>query len=68
MLRHVKNHSIGCIYRVRRQRLLAYGDAMYLLGFFSGAAQWLVTQHWLPSSEDVTFTTGSQGSDRHAIK
>jgi GT2 family glycosyltransferase len=44
MIRHVKNHAFGFAVRVRRQRRLAYGDAIYLLGFLSGATQWLLTQ------------------------
>lgn len=69
MLRHVKNHSIGCICRVRRQRLLAYGDAIYLLGLLSGVAQWLVTQRWMmSSSENSPFTTGGYDSDRETLK
>jgi len=53
MLGHVKNHALGFIHRVRRQRHLAYGDAVYLLGFFSGAIRWLLTQRWTRLSEDA---------------
>ena len=68
MLRHVKNHCIGCLRRVRRQRLLAYGDGIYLLGLFSGVAQWLVTQRWMMSSEESHSATGVCDSDREALK
>jgi GT2 family glycosyltransferase len=46
MVRQVKNHALGFAWRIRRQRRLAYGDAIYLLGFFSGTLRWLLTQRW----------------------
>ena len=46
MVRHAKNHALGFAWQVRRQRRLAYANAIYLLGFLSGAVRWLLTQRW----------------------
>jgi GT2 family glycosyltransferase len=46
MVRITKDHAFGFAYRLRRQRLLAYGDAVYILGLLSGAAHWILTQRW----------------------
>jgi len=44
MVTNVKNHVFGLARRLRHQRRLAYGDALYILGLLSGAAQWILTQ------------------------
>jgi GT2 family glycosyltransferase len=38
IVRSTKDHAFGFAYRLRRQRLLAYGDAVYSVGLLSGAA------------------------------
>jgi GT2 family glycosyltransferase len=44
MVRTTKDHAFGFAYRLRRQRRLAYGDAIYILGLLSGATHWILTQ------------------------
>jgi GT2 family glycosyltransferase len=44
MVKSIKNHAFQFARQTRRQRRLAYSDAVYLLGFLSGAAQWLLTR------------------------
>jgi GT2 family glycosyltransferase len=68
MVRHVKNHALGFARRVRRQRRLAYGDAIYLLGFCSGTLQWLLTQRRTRQSTEAYCTTSSRDSHCQAVK
>jgi GT2 family glycosyltransferase len=44
MMKSIKDHLLGFICCLRHQRCLAYGNAVYVLGLLSGAAEWLVTQ------------------------
>jgi GT2 family glycosyltransferase len=39
-----KGHLMQFVRRLRHQRRLAYGDAVYTIGLLSGAGQWLLTQ------------------------
>jgi hypothetical protein len=45
----IKDHSIHFLHRVRRERREAYGEALYALGLFCGAAKWLATQRGAPN-------------------
>ena len=44
MVWNVKNRLLQAVFRLRRERLRATGDALYALGILSGAAEWLLTQ------------------------
>jgi GT2 family glycosyltransferase len=44
MLRHLQSHATGFVGRMGHDRLQAYGDAVYMVGLVTGAAQWLLTQ------------------------
>ena len=44
MVKSIKNKALGFVSQVPRHPRRAYGDAVYLLGLLSGAAQWLLTQ------------------------
>jgi GT2 family glycosyltransferase len=44
MVRTTKNHTFEFARRLRRQRRLAYGHAIYILGLLSGAVHWILTQ------------------------
>jgi GT2 family glycosyltransferase len=44
MIRQIKNHALGLTRRIWRQPPLAYGHAVYILGFLSGTIRWLLTQ------------------------
>ncbi len=44
LIKNAQNRLWQAIYRARRQRRRACGDALYALGILSGAAQWLSTQ------------------------
>jgi GT2 family glycosyltransferase len=44
LARTTKDHAFGFAYRLRRQRSLAYGDAIYIFGLLSGAGHWIMTQ------------------------
>ena len=44
MVRRIASVSFRAVRRLRRERPLAYADAMYVRGLFSGAGEWLLTQ------------------------
>jgi GT2 family glycosyltransferase len=44
MFHDVWNHLIQCVFRLRRDRLRAYGDAVLAGGIVYGAVRWLLTQ------------------------
>lgn len=44
MLKHLKNHMLGFIYRFRRERIRAYGHAVSVAGIVLGACKWVWTQ------------------------
>ena len=48
LLKSLKHHVWGFALHIRRQRRLAYGHGIYVLGLLSGAAEWLLTQRKTP--------------------
>lgn len=48
LITNVRTHLLGFASRVRRQRRLAYGDALYTAGLFAGVGEWLLTQRLRP--------------------
>ena len=49
LIKSLYGHSINLACRARRERALAFGDAMYILGLLSGAGEWLLTQSTRPA-------------------
>ncbi len=46
--RSVRRHVVNAVVRLRLQRQLAYGDAVYTLGLLSAVSEWLLTQRGAP--------------------
>jgi GT2 family glycosyltransferase len=60
MVKSIKDHLLGFIWNIRDQRRVAYGNAVYILGLLSGAAQWLLTQRVTDSMKKWRFQSEQQ--------